>query len=429
MESELIMNVTGIIAEYNPFHKGHQYQIDYVRKQLKADYIVVVMSGDYVQRGAPALLPKHLRAKMALNGGADLVLELPVQSSAASAEFFAQGAVSLLDGIGAVTHLCFGSEEGEISGMLSAARILNEEPKEYQEALRHFLCEGYSFPYARNQAFLRYSKSIPSSAGTEEITRLFSSPNNILGIEYCRSLLKRNSSIEPVTLKREGSGYHEKDLIPRQAPSASAIRSFLCRAGQLSDCDVLNDMIPESSLSLLLKALKTNGFLTEKDFDLLLHYRLLTLSPDEMKGFQEISSKLAQRIRKRLNEYEGFSQFAGLLKTKEITRTRIQRGLLHLLLGVQSSAREIPYARVLGFRRAASPLLKEIKKRGEIPLITKAANAPALLSADALRFMETNTTASNIYESILCKKEGRAFIHEYQKPIVIAENHPRYIPD
>ena len=188
-------------------------------------------------------------------------------------------------------------------------------------------------------------------------------------------------------------------------------------------------MVPESSLSLLLKALKTNVFLTEKDFDLLLHYRLLTLSPDEMKGFQEISSKLAQRIRKRLNEYEGFSQFAGLLKTKEITRTRIQRGLLHLLLGVQSSAREIPYARVLGFRRAASPLLKEIKKRGEIPLITKAANAPALLSADALRFMETNTTASNIYESILCKKEGRAFIHEYQKPIVIAENHPRYIPD
>ena len=136
------MNVIGIIAEYNPFHKGHQYQLSYAKEQLNADYIVIVMSGDYVQRGAPALLPKHLRAKMALKGGADLVLELPVQSSAASAEFFAEGAVSLLDGIGAVTHLCFGSEEGEISGMLSAARILNEEPKEYQELLRYFLKKG-----------------------------------------------------------------------------------------------------------------------------------------------------------------------------------------------------------------------------------------------------------------------------------------------
>lgn len=413
------MNVTGIIAEYNPFHKGHQYQLSYAKEKLKADYIVIVMSGDYVQRGAPAFLPKHLRAEMALKNGADLVLELPVQSSAASAEFFAQGAVSLLDGIGAVTHLCFGSEEGELSGMISAARILNEEPKEYQELLRHFLSEGYSFPIARNQAFLRYSKRVSSSARPEEISRLLSSPNNILGIEYCRALLKRNSSIEPVTLKREGSDYHEKKLIPRQAPSASAIRSFLYKSGHGSVYAALNDMIPGSALSLLLKALETNGFLTEKDFDLLLHYRLLTLSPKQMESFQELSSGLAQRIKKHLNEYKGFSQFAGLLKTKEITRTRIQRGLLHLLLGVQSPAREIPYARVLGFRREASPLLKEIKKRGEIPLITKAAGAPALLSADALCFMETNTAASNIYESVLCRKEGRAFVHEYQKPIVI----------
>ena len=128
-------------------------------------------------------------------------------------------------------------------------------------------------------------------------------------------------------------------------------------------------------------------------------------------------------IRDSLNEYEGFSQFSGLLKTKEITWTRIQRVLLRLLLNVQSSAKEVPYARVLGFCREAAPLLKEIKKRGTIPLITKTANAPGLLSANALRFMEINTTASNIYESILCRKEGRAFVHEYQKPVVITEEH------
>ena len=156
------MTVTGIIAEYNPFHNGHQYQIDWVRKELKSDYIVVAMSGDYVQRGTPAILSKHTRAEMALLCGADLVLELPVQFSSASAEGFSTGAVSLLDGTGVVTHLCFGSESGDAAACQKLGRVLAREPEEFQNFLRSFLKEGLSFPAARKKAWqMPSTKTIP----------------------------------------------------------------------------------------------------------------------------------------------------------------------------------------------------------------------------------------------------------------------------
>lgn len=413
------MNVTGIIAEYNPFHNGHLYQLSYAKEKLKADYIIVAMSGDYVQRGAPALLPKHIRAEMALLGGADLVLELPAQFSSASAEFFAEGGVSLLEGTGAVTELCFGSEEGHVENMLLIARILTEEPEAYRTLLRQHLKEGRSFPCARNLALDRYLRASSLPVSAETASRLLSSPNNILGIEYCKALLKRKSSIKPVTLKRKGSGYHEAELKSRQAPSATAIRTHLQKSPKDTDTSPLKELMPEASLRLLESSVKRNGYLTEADFDLLLHYRLLSLTPEQTAEFQDISPELARRIQNRLNDYQGFSQFCELLKTREITRTRIQRGLMHVLLGIRKTPEEIPYARVLGFRRDAAPLLKEIKKRGILPLLTRPADAPELLSPGALAFLETNTRASNIYESLLCHKEGRAFTHEYQKPVVI----------
>lgn len=413
------MKVTGIIAEYNPFHMGHQYQLTYVKKKLGADYIVIAMSGDYVQRGTPAILPKHIRAEMALHCGADLVLELPAQIASSSAEFFARGAVSLLDGIGVVSHLCFGSEEGRLEGMLASARILNEEPDEYRQVLRGLMKEGKTFPFARNQALLQYMRSnrITSlSDPDEEVSRLLSLPNNILGIEYCRAILERQSSMIPVTLRRQGADYHEKNLKKDQAPSASALRAILKKADSTSD---LREWIPERIIPLLQKEVCGNAFITEDDLDLLLHYRLLSLNAGQLTEYQDISPALAQRIQNRLNDYRSFSQFSQLLKTKEMTRSRIQRVLLHLVLGIRTSSGEIPYARILGFRRESAPLLKEIKKRGHLPLITKTANAASVLTPDALEFLEVNTRASNIYESIFCRKTDRAFVHEYQKPVII----------
>ena len=187
------MKVTGIIAEYNPFHRGHKYQIDYCKKELGADYVVIAMSGDYVQRGTPALLSKHMRAEMALRCGADLVLEMPVATSTASAEAFAMGGVSILDGLHVIDTLCFGSESGEVSALQELAEILVKEPEEYRRLLKESLSNGLSFPAARSQSLMEYFKDPHNFAGDDfdgvltpllnQIAQILSSPNNILGIE------------------------------------------------------------------------------------------------------------------------------------------------------------------------------------------------------------------------------------------------------
>ncbi|MGI6064248.1 nucleotidyltransferase [Blautia sp.] len=410
------MNVTGIIAEYNPFHMGHLHQIKYIKETLQSDYIVIAMSGDFVQRGAPGLLPKHIRAEMALRCGADLVLELPVQFSSASAEFFAHGGVSLLNGLGVVDQLCFGSEEGNTEGMLLAARILNQEPAEYQTLLQTYLKQGMSFPAARSKALNNYLLLLPGSTHQTVSPELLSSPNNILGIEYCRAILSLNSHMKPVTLKRKGNDYHENTLSKGQLPSASAIRSFLQKAKDLSP---VGEMLPEPAFELLQKAFLQGAYVTEDDLDLLLHYKLLSSSAEELAACADLSPQLADRIRNQLNHYQGFAQFAEHLKTKELTRTRIQRALLHLLLNIKETPREAGYCRILGFRKDSAPLLSEIKKNSSLPLITKMADAKELLLPKDRKLLDTNTEASNIYESILCHKTGRAFRHEYQKQIVI----------
>ena len=242
------MKVVGIIAEYNPFHRGHEYQIRYAKETLGADYVVIAMSGDFVQRGAPALMEKHVRAEMALLGGADLVLEMPLQTATASAEGFAAGGVSLLDGLGVIDELCFGSECGDTEILMDVAEILVKEPSEYRNLLQQNLRAGMSFPAARSSALIGYiQEKIASGLNTlgtssEHIEFVLSSPNNILGIEYCKALLRLNSRIIPHALLRKGSGYHDTDfslLSDEKFPSAYCIRYLMRKsekAGQASHC-------------------------------------------------------------------------------------------------------------------------------------------------------------------------------------------------
>ncbi|HIZ21535.1 MAG TPA: nucleotidyltransferase family protein [Candidatus Blautia faecigallinarum] len=420
------MKVAGIAAEYNPFHLGHQKQIEYLKNELKADYIVAAMSGDFVQRGTPALLPKHLRTEMALMGGADLVLELPVSVSTGSAEFFAKGAVSLLEGIGAVDLLCFGSEEGELSPFETASAILTEEPPAYQAVLKEQLKRGASFPAARQQALTACLCGVSGAPAPEALRRFLSSPNNILGLEYCKALREQNSSIQPVTLLRDGSDYHEGRLQKGRAPSASAVRAVFKEAaggdpGKASPLlrESLAEYLPDAVCALLSHSAAENSFLTEEDFDLLLHYCLLSMPPEEMCCCLDVSPDLAARIKNTLNQYRGFSQFTSLLKTREVTYTRIQRSLLHLLLKIREAAFPVPYARVLGFKKAAAPLLKEINSRSQIPVFTKLSRGELLLDQYGKKVLEENTFVSNLYEAVLCKKQDRPFIHEYQKPVIM----------
>ena len=434
------MKVTGIIAEYNPFHKGHKYQIDYCKKKLNSDYVIVAMSGDYVQRGTPALLPKHVRAEMALRCGADLVLEMPVSVSTASAEAFAMGGVSMLDGLHIVDSLCFGSEYGEVSALMELAEILVEEPEEYRQLLKEFLSNGLSFPSARCQALTEYFKNPHNFTGDDfdgvltpllnQIVQILNSPNNILGIEYCKALLRLKSNIKPVTLKRQGMGYHETlaetDGSDRFSctdgntfASASAIRELLKATLTPETISRIASQVPDEISLLLASSLQRNEFLTEDVLDPLLSYCILKENASGLSTYLDVSRDLAERIVNRSNEINGFLQAASLLKTKELTQTRIQRALLHIILGIREVPATVPYARALGFRKESSALLKEIKDSSSISLITKLADADSLLSEAGKVLLSETTFASNIYEKLLCQKSGRNFVHEYQNQLVI----------
>ena len=435
------MKTAGIIAEYNPFHKGHEYQIRYTKEKLKADYVIVAMSGDYVQRGTPALISKHVRAEMALRCGADLVLEMPVSISTASAEAFAMGGVSLLDSLGVVDMLCFGSESGEISALRELAEILVEEPKEYKKLLKSFLSEGLTFPAARSQALTEYFKNPRNFNGDDfdgvltpllnEVTQILNTPNNILGIEYCKALLRLNSQIRPVTIRREGMGYHETTVPDGnstvaspdlQSPtdffaSATAIRNLILRDSP--DPDALASQIPGQAFPVFQKAVNSGEFLTENSLDSILSYCLMKENVKSLSSYMDVSEDLARRIINQQDLLLSFSQSVSVLKTRELTQTRIQRALLHIILNIHTAPTQIPFARVLGFRRESSELLSQIKKHSRIPLITKLADAQKLLDSEGNQILSETVFSSNLYEKLLCLKTGRKFCHQSQKQLII----------
>ena len=405
--------ITGIIAEYNPFHNGHAYQIKQARLLTGCDFLVVVMSGDYVQRGAPAVFDKYTRARMALACGADLVLELPVACSCASAEFFASGAVSLLDGLGCVDFLCFGSESGNLQSLMEPARILAKESPVFQEALRRGLSLGLSFPAARKEAFR-------ACASNPDILDL---PNNILGIEYLKALLQRESSIKPVTIKREGQGYHDT-LLDSGFASASGIRRFLKQEeAPLSALPALKESLPDPVMEVLKDTLAHTLPVWEEDFSMLLRYELLRQSASDLTRYADISPDLGRRLKNCADKFSSFSEFVALVKTKDVTYTRITRALFHILLNLTGedtrNSVAMPYARILGFRKDHSRILGLLKENSRIPIIPKAADYKTYLTPDLQPLFEKDLFAANLYETIAAAKQKRAFLHDLKRSPVI----------
>lgn len=405
--------ITGIIAEYNPFHNGHAYQIEQARLLTGCDFLVVVMSGDYVQRGAPAVFDKYTRARMALACGADLVLELPVACSCASAEFFASGAVSLLDGLGCVDFLCFGSESGNLQSLMEPARILAKESPVFQEALRRGLSLGLSFPAARKEAFR-------ACASNPDILDL---PNNILGIEYLKALLQRESSIKPVTIKRKGQGYHDT-LLDSGFASASGIRRFLKQEeAPLSALPALKESLPDPVMEVLKDTLAHTLPVWEEDFSTLLRYELLRQSASDLTRYADISPDLGRRLKNCADKFSSFSEFVALVKTKDVTYTRITRALFHILLNLTGedtrNSVAMPYARILGFRKDHSRILGLLKENSRIPIIPKAADYKTYLTPDLQPLFEKDLFAANLYETIAAAKQKRAFLHDLKRSPVI----------
>lgn len=413
-----MQKAVGIIAEYNPFHKGHEYQIQQAKEQTGANIAIILMSGDFVQRGTPAIFAKHQRTAMALLGGADIVFELPSFYACGSAEYFSSGAVSVFNALNSIDFLCFGSESGEIDTCRFLGKLLADEPKLYKEKLRSFLKQGLSFPAARKSALAEYlkEKDIPFSED------FLDTPNNILGIEYCKSLAAQNSSIVPVTIKRIGSSYHETSL-SSEYPSASAIRRELIAAWNTQKflSDTLKNAQPPAVKDYLCALLENETFLIEDDFSLLLKYELMKNTPESLCAFSDMSPDLARRIYHHLNTFETFTQFAEQLKTKELTYTRICRALLHVLLNIPSDLPAISpaYVRLLGFKKESSSFLRILQKNSDIPIITKAADYKKLLPKEVHSLFEKDLFASNLYETVKCNKKSTAFTNDLQKPPII----------
>lgn len=457
------MRISSIISEYNPFHEGHKYHMKKTKKITNSDYTIVVMSGNFTQRGTPAIMDKYARTKQALLNGADLVLELPVCFATASAEGFAFGAVSILEKLGVVDSLVFGSESGNIDCIKNVADFFVNEPVEYQERLQFFLKQGLSFPKARAFALGDFFPDLDD--------RFLSSSNNILGIEYCRALKYFNSSITPATIARKDNLYNDEELAEvGKLSSATAIRNVLNginydigqdiqhnlnkessdmeMSKRNTDFNILNPYMPESSLNILKDNWGISAPISSNDYSLLLKYKLLLENRESLADYLDVTSDLADRIYNNLNFYKDFDSFCDLLKTKELTYTRIARSLLHILLDIKksdyNSFKKVSnnsiqtettnlnkshdlntiesygqYARILGFRKEAAPLLHEIKKHSSIPLISKLSDSVKELDGVALSMLEKDIQAAHIYESVVADKFGHEFRNEFQRQLVI----------
>lgn len=419
------MKVVGIVAEYNPFHNGHQYQIQEAKKQTGADYVIVVMSGNFLQRGGPAIIHKYARTKAALEGGADLVFELPVVYSTASAELFALGAVSLLDKLRIVDYLCFASELGDIEPLITLATYLHDDSDKYNTDINKFMKKGFSYPEARQAAISKNKTNIDD--------KIISSPNNILAIEYIKALLNLKSAIKPITISRIESAYHEPNLnnkfSQKSSPisSATAIRKAIALK---SNKNSIKAHLPRPSFNILKEEYEKTFPIYEDDFSLLLKYKLLGESNKSLKEYIDVSTDLANRI-KKLNPREyNFTSLAKEIKSKNWTLARINRSLIHILLNLKSKNLELynntgysQYARLLGLNKDSSALISAIKKNGKIPIITKLSDSYDKLPQTGLQMINEDIFATDLYNLIIYEKYGLSLDNEFKQGLILRSTH------
>lgn len=413
------MKVVGLITEYNPFHNGHAYHMQQARALTGADAVIVIMSGNFVQRGAPAIINKYDRAAMALSCGADLVLELPVCYATGSAELFASGAVSLLNKLGVVDSICFGSESGDIGLLTSLAKVLYEEPPAYRKILRQQLKTGQSYPAACTYALSCYLSEFSSSR------HIMANPNNILGIEYIKAIMRSDSAITPYTISRSGAGYHHKNISYEEGAGPSSAMAIRYSIRQYGEPSYARGQMPDSAYRLLMSASNISFPIYENDFSALLHYKLLSECTAGYANYADVPQALSDKILHSLNQYTEFSEFCDILKSRDLIYTRICRCLTHIMLNILQDdvqryidGRYPAYARMLGFRQESTALLATLKERSEIPLISKLADAKWLLDKPELSMLEDDIRIAHIYEAVAARKFDQPFQNEYQRKII-----------
>lgn len=430
------MKVAGIVAEFNPLHTGHEYIINEARRLTGCDYVMVIMSGNFVQRGEPALADKFTRTRMALACGADIVIELPSLSASAAAADFAYTAVSVLLHTGVLTHLVFGSESGQIKLLSSIADILTDEPMSFKEALRVNQKNGMTFPAARSQALKKYLSKTSTNHIELETSDFLNTPNDILAVEYLIALkklslatnLNNHIPVTPVTISRAGAGYHDTSM-QQSFISATALRQwFLTYSNQLPDTG-----IPSSCLDIYQNWLTQHLCVYPNDLTELLGLTLLQ-TPD-YDHFLGISTDLSHRISKYRHTITSFEHFADTVKSKNMTRSAISRALLHIILNQTKADMDLlknidcaPYIRLLGLNKRSSKLLKAIQNHSDIPVITKPADAKRYLNQTQLSLFQKDLYTARVYRILQIarqQKNNHVSIPDelQQSPVIITSNH------
>jgi len=381
--------ILAIIAEYNPFHNGHLYHLQKSKKDIKPDYSICIMSGNFCERGDTSIIDKWSKTEAALKCGFDMVIELPVLYSISSAENFAEGALKILDAFDDVT-LSFGSECGDLNILNSIADVLYNEPNEYQTILSHELSKGLSYPKARENALLLYLNDIKKYAN------VLSNPNNILGIEYLKAIKKLKSKVKPHTVKRIDAGYNSLKVKDRLA-SATAIRNLL------KENKDVKKLIPPPAYNILSDNIEHGKIVNDISvFEKEIIYTLRKMSLAEIANLQDVTEGLENSIKQAANDCNTLEDLINSIKSKRYTRSRIQRILLYSILNItkkdiQNSYKVKPYIRVLGVSKQGKYLLSRFSNP-KYPVITSVKKFMDSNNNKILKNMlEKDILASNIY--------------------------------
>lgn len=384
--------VLGIIAEYNPFHNGHLYHIEQSKELVHPDYTVCIVSGNFVQRGNVSIIDKWSKAEMALNGGANLVIELPTIYSVSSAENFSEGCIKILDSLKLDTVLSFGSECGDINVLDQFAEILYQEPPEYKSLLNHELQTGISYPKARENALLMYVNNIRKYANT------LSCPNNILGVEYLKAIKKLKSNVLPITLKRYAVDHDEEEIVDSFA-SSTHIRELLCENKSISK------LVPRYTYEILARQINSGkSVLDIVAFEREILYALRRLSLNSIKNLPDVNESLANSFLAAINSCNSYNEVLNKVKSKSYTMSRLQRILVYALLGITKedmaeAKKAKPYIRVLGVDEKGRQLLSELAKSNQkLPVITSVKDFYNTSNNRVLnRMLDLDVLATNIY--------------------------------
>ena len=350
--------IVGIIAEYNPFHNGHVYHIQNTKEQTGADCIVAVITGNFTQRGNSSVVNKWEKTKMAIAGGADLVIELPTIYSISSAENFADGAVKVLDSLGIVDTISFGMEAEDLSSLNNIATVLYSEPPEYVSVLMHELQKGESFPKARDNALMMYLNDIKRYAN------ILKGSNNILAIEYLKALKKQKSNLMPIGIKREKIYYNSMKIIDEFA-SATGIRNLLLR----NQVEEVRKVVPSTTFQILMNNFRNGTYvldLTAYNYEII--YKLRNMTVKEISELPDVAEGLENLIKEAAGKTNNLIELISMIKSKRYTQTRIQRILIYAMLGItkkdmELSKKIIPYIRVLGCSENGKMLLSQINPK------------------------------------------------------------------